>query len=266
MLARFLALNRRCSDFISRRFPSFFGSRSYVDDLKGRINKTIHDLRPGQIIEAGGIDRPLLCKSDQYVYVGIDIAVCDGCYEIYDQFLVQSIESPLDIQGGLIISTTLLEHVPDNDAAVRSIARALEPGGVTHHYVPSKWHPYSIALRIVGPAMQKKLIPLLRPGAEVVTGYPAYFDHCSAPAMRKLFAKNGLINVEATAYYRANDYFAAFVPAYLIVTCFENLCRILGIELCASGFVVSGMKPAAALGTLAQGTLSVELAAQEIQQ
>jgi 2-polyprenyl-3-methyl-5-hydroxy-6-metoxy-1,4-benzoquinol methylase len=54
-----------------------------------------------------------------------------------------------------VITITLLEHVADNKAAVANIARALKPSGATHHYLPPKYHPYAIALRIVGPDVQK---------------------------------------------------------------------------------------------------------------
>jgi hypothetical protein len=243
MIKKMIALNRQCSKYLLRRFPNFFGSPSYIDELKKRIDCSITILHPERIIEVGGIDRPILSRGSSYSYIGVDIEVRDRCYEIYDRFFVQSIESPLEISGNMVISTTLLEHVPDNQAAIRNIVRALEPDGVTHHYIPSKWHPYSIALRIVGPVIQKKLIPLLRPGAEHVSGYPAYFDHCTARAMRKLFLKSGLVNVESKAFYDANDYFAFFLPAYVAVSVFEALCRKLNLELLASGFVISGVKP-----------------------
>lgn len=243
MLQRFVSLNRSCSEYLNRRFPSFFGSPSYQDELRRRVKKSLDDLHPRRIIEVGGIDRPLISKSRAYTYVGVDIEAQEQCYEIYDHFVVQSIEQPLGVSAEIVMSITLLEHVIDNKAAVTNIARALNPGGATHHYLPSKYHPYAIALRMVGPDAQKKLIRILRPGAAAVTGYPAFFDHCSAPAMRRLFVANGLVDINVKAYYRANDYFAFFVPAYVLVSLFENLCQAFKIELLASGFVISARKP-----------------------
>lgn len=214
-----------------------------MDELQNRIVNSVAEVCPDCIIEVGGIDRPLLSRSDAFIYVGVDIEERERCYEVYDRFIVQSIEQPLDCSAKLIVSTTLLEHVPNNKAAITSIARALEPGGVTHHYIPSKWHPYSILLRMVGPTAQKILIKTLRPGAADVTGYAAYFDRCTTWEMRKLLAESGLEKIETTAYYRANDYFAFFVPAFVAVTIIENLCRALHIELFASGFLISAVKP-----------------------
>lgn len=243
MLERFFALNRSCSDYLLRRFPSLFGSPSYEDELSRRIQRDIVELRPERIIEIGGIDRPLISRSDAYDYIGVDIEANQRCHEVYDRFIVQTVEKPLDASAKMLISITLFEHVPNNRAAIESIAKALEPGGTTHHYIPSKWHPYAIALRMVGPVAQKKLIRILRPGAASVTGYPAFFDRCTTRAMRNLFIENGLDNIEIVAYFRANDYFAFFVPAYILVSLFENLCGAVGLEIFASGFVISAAKP-----------------------
>jgi hypothetical protein len=243
MLQRFVSFNRSCSEYLLRRFPSFFDSPSYEDELKRRILNSIIDLRPDRIIEVGGIDRPLISKNEAYAYIGVDIEANNRCHEIYDRFILQTIEKPLDLSAKMLISTTLLEHVPDNTAAIANIANALEPGGATHHYIPSKWHPYAVALRLVGPVAQKKLIRVLRPWAASVTGYPAYFDHCSARAMWTLFAENGFVEIKTEVYYRANDYFAFFLPAYILISLFENFCRALRCELFASGFVISARRP-----------------------
>ena len=149
----------------------------------------------------------------------------------------------MNIRTNMVISTTLLEHVPDNAKSIKSIYDSLVGGGTTHHYIPSKWHPYSVALRLVGPTLQKKLIAILRPAAADVTGYPAFFSHCSPGGMRKVFLNNGFQDVEVNPFYRANDYFAFFVPAFLIITLYENICALLNIHIASSGFVISARKP-----------------------
>jgi hypothetical protein len=130
---------------------------------------------------------------------------------------------------------------------------SLNEGGAIHHYIPSKWHPYSISLRLLGPAAQKALIPVLRPGTEDVSGYPAFFHCCSVGAMRALLAKEGFNEINFEVFYRASDYFSFFLPIYLVVAMFENLCSALNIHLFASGFIVSARKPkahSASLNTL----------------
>jgi SAM-dependent methyltransferase len=225
VISRFIFLNRRGATWLEARFPFIFAADSYKLELEKRI---FNDLR-------------------QYQYIGLDIESRPDCYAVYDKFIVQTIEKPVDLIADMIVSITLLEHVPDNVAAIRSMYLALRPGSSMHHYIPSKWHPYSIALRLIGHDMQKRLIALLRPAAVTITGYPAFFDHCDPNAMSRLLTHNGFVDIDIKAFYRASDYFAFFLPAYLMVALFENLCSALNMSFFASGFVLSARRPGAQL-------------------
>jgi len=123
------------------------------------------------------------------------------------------------------------------------MADSLVQGGSTHHYIPGAYHPYAVLTRLVGPKLQKRLIGVLRPQAVHLTGYPAYFDHCTPRSMARLFRGAGLVDIECRPFYRANDYFAFFFPLFLMLTAFENLCRRLDWSIFASGFVISARKP-----------------------
>ena len=214
MIRSFVRANREWSARCRQRHPRFFDYPSYHQELRTRIDRALAG-GATSVLEPGGIDRPLLERN--------------GIPGRYD----------------LIISMTLLEHVPDNAAAARSIADALLPGGSTHHYVPGGYHPYALATRLVGPRLQRRLIRLLRPQVEEHTsGYTTFFDHCTPAAMSRLFRDAGLIDVDCKAFYRANDYFAWLLPAFLFVTAFENLCRWLDWRVFASGFVISARRPA----------------------
>jgi SAM-dependent methyltransferase len=245
MVKSFIRANRKASEDLIQKFPSFFSiSDSYNKELMLRIRRAIARDNKPVILEAGGIDRPLLEKSDDYVYVGLDIENKERCYDVYDQFIVQSIEQPVDGCFDVIISKTLLEHVPDNKASIKSMYNSLKPGGTMHHYIPAKWHPYSIALRLVGPTLQRKLIARLRPAAVDVTGYQAFFNHCSVGQMKRLCKKAGFIDVDVKPYFRANDYFAFLVPMFIMDTFFENICQAFNLSLFCSGFVLSAKRPA----------------------
>lgn len=243
VIRRFVRWNRAISEWMTRTMPKVFSGHDYTADLLTAIEHSIEHDQPAVILEAGGVDRPILRRGQGFRFVGIDIEKRDDCDHLYDVFIVQSIEDTMPVTVDMIVSVTLMEHVPNNRAAVASIFHGLNPGGSTYHYIPSGLHPYSIALRLVGPAAQKYLIPILRPGAEAVTGYPAFFDHCTPRAMERLFRESGFEKVEVTPYYRANDYFAFFVPAFIVVSLFENLCNMLGWRMFASGFIINGRKP-----------------------
>lgn len=242
-LAGFVRANRRVAARLEADHPKVFCDDSYVDFLLDRINGAIGATRPQTVIEAGGVDRPLLGRGRGYEFVGIDIDDRPECDNVYDRFVVQSVEQPLPLKADMIVSITLLEHVPDNEATMRSFFDALNPGGTTHHYVPSKWHPYSIALRLVGSKLQKVLIRHLRPEAEAVTGYPAFFNHCDPGSMEKLMKEVGFRDVSIRSFYSAADYFAFLLPAYFVVIGIEKVCKLFALRVFASGFVISGVKP-----------------------
>ena len=186
---------------------------------------------PKNILEAGGVDRPILQKSNNYIYFGLDLENKPNCHNIYDTFLVQSIEEPLDQKFNLIISKTLLEHVPNNNKSLRVIYDALYNDGVTIHYVPCKFHFYSIILRLIGNKWQKFLIHYIRPEAETVTGYPVFFHKCSAKQIKKLCSDIGFKDITIKPYYRATDYFSFFVPFFIIIAVLENIFKYFNLNL-----------------------------------
>ena len=239
----FVFYNRKFCRLLEKVFPNFFGApRNYHSDQLDLISKIITENKNLKILEAGGVDRPMLSKSKSYFYVGMDIEDKPSCYECYDKFLVQSVEDKILDKFDLIISTTLLEHVPKNKRSVQSMYDGLNSGGSMVHYIPSKYHFYSLCLRLMGPKIQKVLIKYLRPEAIAVTGYPAFFDHCSPNQMKNLCEACGFKNVEIIPYYKATDYFAFFIPAYLFVSFFENLFEYFGLSYFASGFIVRAQK------------------------
>ena len=243
MLKNFIKLNRSYCRHLEKNFPNFFGNtENYNNDLKQMIVGYIKKNSPKNILEAGGIDRPILQKSNNYFYFGLDLENKLNCHDIYDTFLVQSIEEPLDQKFNLIISKTLLEHVPNNNKSLKVIYDALYNDGVTMHYVPCKFHFYSIILRLIGNKWQKFLIHYIRPEAESVTGYPAFFHKCSAKQIKKLCSDIGFKNIIIKPYYRATDYFSFFVPFFIIIAVLENIFKYFDLKLFTSGIILTAKK------------------------
>jgi len=206
------------------------------------IDQVIGENGSCSVLEAGGIDRPLLQGKQNVKYDGLDIEHKKNCVPMYDRLFVQSIEQPIPENYDLIISTSLLEHVKNNTASISRIYEALKTNGYTIHYVPSKYHPYSIMLRLVGCKLQKKLIKHLRPWAMNKTGYPVYFDKCSPKEMKELMRNQGFRSVTVLPFFRANDYFRFCFFLYILVTLWENICRKFKWEQCSSGFILKAHK------------------------
>jgi len=238
---QFVSWNRALCKTLVERHPRFFENPSYHCELRLRVDEDLAQ-SVGEVLEIGGIDRPFLSKGNGYSYVGLDVDHKPQCHEVYDRFIVQSIEDPVTGPYGVILSIYVLEHVRNNIASIQNVYDALTPGGSTHHYVPGKGHPYAWALRLVGHKWQRRLIANLWPGS-VVGGYKTYFHCCTAKNMESLFREIGFDDVRARPFYRVSEYFAVFVPAFVAVATFENFCNRFGLSYFASGFVISGRKP-----------------------
>lgn len=241
MIIKLVLYNKKISDLFCNKYANrCVDKETYTDCIKRLVMNRIK--QNSFILEAGGIDRPLLNKGSNIIYDGLDIEYREKCSEIYDHFIVQSIEDPINGKYDLIISRTLLEHVPDNRNAFKSIYASLNDKGVTIHYQPSKYHPYSLILRAVGNRGQRFLIRKLRPWSADFTGYPAYFSYCSPRQMRKLLTETGFKSIKTKCFYHANDYFSFCFPLFLLVTLWENLCKILNWETFCSGFIIEAHK------------------------
>ena len=245
MFFRIIRLNIKASYFLAKKFqPFFLGNRNYEKDLKRLIISSITKREKLSILELGGIDRPILKKNKNYVYSGLDIESNENCYKVYDNFIKQSIEEVIVGKFNIIISTTLMEHVNDNNKSFFNIYNSLVNGGYTYHYIPSKNHFYSLILRLVGPRLQKIIIKYLRPQASLATtGYPAFFHLCSYHELRKLLKRIGFTEIKIIPYYKATDYFAFCTPLYLIIACLENIIEYFNLEIFAAGLIVSAKKP-----------------------
>ena len=230
-------INERTCTALTRTFPKLLPHGDYGKTLLNIIDNFIEKREFTHVLEVGGIDRPLLRKSPAIRLEGLDIEFKEDCGKIYDNFLVQSIEKPISRKYDLIISKTLLEHVRNNSTGLKSCYGALKQGGTMIHYLPSKWHPYSIILRLIGPRLQKLFIALFRPHALAKTGYPAYFDHCSPAAMKHVLTDIGFIKISIKPFYNAADYFSFCFPLYTIVLLWEHFCRKLGWAQFCSGFI-----------------------------
>jgi SAM-dependent methyltransferase len=242
LLKKFVSLNVRLSEFVERRYHCFVEEEGYTERLLHIVNNIVGERMFCSVLEVGGINRPLLQRSDKIRYDGLDIEYKQQCDNIYDNFFVQSVENPINFKYDLIVSRTLLEHVPDNDASVAQMYEALKYEGYVAHYLPSKYHPYSVILRLIGPKWQVRLIKTLRPWAADVTGYQAFFDKCSPKEMKKLFASKGFRNIKVVPFFRANDYFKFFFPCYIVITLWENICNRLKFEQLCSGFIIVAQK------------------------
>ena len=145
VLTNFIQFNLKLYRALSKKYPDFFlGKRCYQKELIKRINSSLNNFINCSVLELGGIDRPPLEKSNNYYYCGWDIEYKDKCNDLYDDFYVQSAEDKFDKKFDIIFSTTLIEHLKNTKITFKNIYCALNDGGITYHYLPSKNHLYAL--------------------------------------------------------------------------------------------------------------------------
>jgi hypothetical protein len=241
MLNKFINVNCLLSDTFCKVFKKFTHENNYSEIVAKRIETFLSQRKSSRILEVGGIDRPILKKAPGRVFDGLDIEYSPRMDEIYDNVFIKSIETPLAETYDLIYSMTLLEHVEDNSRSIASIYGGLNSGGHTVHYIPSKSHPYSIVLQMVGPLLGKKLVHTLYPESKGLSGYKTYFNKCSPDEMQGVFEECGFNDIEIIPFYRVS-YFRFFFPLFLMVICWENFCKCLKLRQMCSGFIIIATK------------------------
>ncbi len=236
MIRKFVQINRKIGEKYLELSRKLFGRidncEDYFNEEMGKLDK--HDKT---IIELGGTWRPLFGKNNGFHYVGIDIDKDFKWHELYDQYYCNSVEDSLSVKGDIIVSKYLIEHVADNRKTFDNIGNWLNPGGSSIHLFPLKNHPFSIVNRIVGNGAARKLIPLLRPGTEAITGYPAFYNMCSSNELKKYLSEKGF-KYKMTFYFGAEDYFGFFFPFVIIVHFFNWVSRIFKLNFFASNVVL----------------------------
>jgi hypothetical protein len=231
-LKQFIVINRSITKMFVDHCSRWFGS---IDDSENEFYGELKKFSYKSVIEIGGANRPLFRKDDLQEYIGIDIDRSFETNSIYTEYYAQSCEQPLDrkIRADLIVSKYVLEHIPDNKMVFLNIINMLSPGGVSIHIFPLGLHPFSIVNRLVGNRIAKILIPILRPGSEKVTGYPAYYHLCNSASLER-FLDNANVKYHVKYFYGAEDYFGFFAPLGCLVHVFNRvMCRV-GCRIMAS--------------------------------
>jgi hypothetical protein len=193
-------------------------------------------------LEIGGTNRPLFAKNNDFKYIGLDIDKDFDSKDVYHEYYPQSCEKfNLLIQADVIYSKYLLEHVPNNYLTYSNIEKWLNENGTSVHLFPLAWHPFSVANRLVGNTIAKILIPVLRPGTEAVTGYPAFYHLCDSISLKRV-SKNSNLDFKIKYFFGAEDYFGFFFPFAIVIHLFNRFCYLFNLNIFASNAVVFASK------------------------
>lgn len=218
MIRWFIDLNKRLSSSLDSLLPQESGKSVYQDLLDS--------IRPGDAIaDIGGGKKPARIllgfggKEDYRLYDGFDIDMeeLDQARDLYTNVYQLDITKDVGRFMGVydkVICKSTLEHVLDEEAAMRGLASLLKDGGELYIMVPYRYACFAMLNRVLPNDLKKRILHYLFPN-KVGDGFPAYYLNCTASKMRESAEKAGLSFDGINKFYYST-YFTFFFPFYLV--------------------------------------------------
>lgn len=143
-----------------------------------------------------------------------------------------------DDEVDLLVSRTVLEHVPDLESAAQEMARVLRPGGRTLHLLPCRYALFALIARIVPFGLAKRVLHAIVPGSEGVVEFDVYYDHGHPKELERVFLAAGFRDVEVECVWDQSAYFHALFPVFLLVLLYQRTAARLRVRSLASYAIV----------------------------
>lgn len=242
IMHRFMQANRRVSARFDARRDAALYSR-YDDD----VGRALNALPPGAVVVDVGGGRTCsfaahLPADRQIRVVAVDVSEDELAENTQaDETLVGDVSRRMPFEDhavDLLVSRTLLEHVPDVEGAVDEISRVLRPGGRTVHLLPCRYALFAVIARLVPFNLAKRALHTMIPESRGVVEFEVFYDHCHPRALERVFAEAGFREVEVECTWDQAAYFHAFFPAFLVVLLYQRLAEACRLRLLASYAVV----------------------------
>lgn len=142
----------------------------------------------------------------------------------------------------LLVSRTLLEHVPDVQSAVREMARVLKPGARTFHLLPCRYALFAVIARVVPFDLAKRVLHTIIPGSRGVVEFEVFYDRGHPRDLERAFLAAGFREVEVDYTWDQTAYFQAFFPAFLAVLLYQRIAKLLRLRVLASYAIVRAVR------------------------
>lgn len=147
-----------------------------------------------------------------------------------DEKIVADIMHGLPFKEGqvdLVVSKSLLEHLDDVGRFFANSSRVLKEGGKVICVFACRYAPFAIINRMLPRRVARRLLRLFHPEHEGTCGFPAFYRQCYHSAILFLLQEHGLELVEARLCYYQSEYFAFFLPLFLISAIYEMVVKAL---------------------------------------
>ena len=249
IIGRFFDANRRVRHWMERRLPDRF-VRSFNVRYVETVSAYLNEARQPVVVDIGAgkeshfIDRISEDVAPRLVGVDIDPAeiavnpdldlkvVCDVAQSRV--FAEQSVD--------FLVSRSVVEHLHDNAACIRSAGEILKPGGMFIHLFPGRYAPFAIINRLLPDAVARRILYFFHPQFREPCGFKPYYDRCYYSAMKSMLEENGFEVVAIERRYYQSLYLDFFAPFFLIGLLYDYLAYLSGIPNLASQLLVIARK------------------------
>jgi ubiquinone/menaquinone biosynthesis C-methylase UbiE len=244
LLRSFINANRAMSSRITKRLAY---AKVYVqDDYLDLIGKNIAG--PMVIVDVGaGKHTPFR----QYLtpdtkLIGIDVSG-DEISENKDvhQALVCDVSEKIplpDASVDMIVSRSVLEHLPKLDSFLQEASRVLKPGGKFIHSCPSRFSPFAVINSLLPNKVTRAIQYKLYPENVGICGFPVVYDQCWPSAMERALTKADFQVKQVTVQYFSSSYYSFFVPLFLLSVAYEWTISSLGLRNLCSAMLIEATK------------------------
>ncbi|MBT9550647.1 MAG: methyltransferase domain-containing protein [Hydrogenophaga sp.] len=220
MIRKFINFNIRASKLFDQLLPESYktdGNRDFKNSFALQyITSGTH------CIDIGGGKNPFIpnhMKNNKNIYVtGIDIDQDElnqapkGSYDHIKCADIQHIVGNGD--ADLCICQAVLEHVPDVEAAFKSMSTLLKPGGIAIIFVPSRNALFARLNLILPEKIKRKILFSIFPNTQRNQGFPSYYNRCTPVEFRSISEHTNLEVIDSRYYY-TSSYFSFFTPLYI---------------------------------------------------
>jgi 2-polyprenyl-3-methyl-5-hydroxy-6-metoxy-1,4-benzoquinol methylase len=143
----------------------------------------------------------------------------------------------------LVICKSTLEHVRNTEAALATMARLLNPGGILLVFVPSRNALYARLNLLLPQHLKMRLLTAFMPDRIDHLGFPTLYDHCTPRDFCRFATSYGLEIKDLRPYY-ISSYFSVVFPVYVLWRVWILAYRAVAREQAAESFVLIARKPA----------------------
>jgi len=243
---RFFRWNKRVADAFWRKCG--YSDRRLYRYYEDKVRSLVREGMLVYDVGGGGDCCYADCKEDagEFKIVGVDIEdVRLKENAKVDEMIVADITKEIPLPYGqidMLTSSSVLEHLSNQEAFVQNAYGALKDGGYLVSVFPSKFALFALLNRLLTNRVARKVLFFVYPNLKGANGFRAYYDKTYYTRFYRLLEENGFTVLDMKCNYYQSDYFGFFLPFYCLSLLWDAFCRLFKIKNLASQLCVTAVK------------------------